>query len=116
MLKRKMIRAAETPTPRECGTSHESTASPAPAPRSYSRQKRRRNMLIAIGVLVVLVAGIFLWRYFSSYESTDDAQVYVHLYPVSARISGYRIRVNVDDNQWVQKGNVMLKIDTRGYE
>src|SRR5260370_25350980 len=116
MLKRKMIRAAETPTPRECGTSHESTASPAQAPRSYDRQKRRRNMLVAIGVLVVLVAGIFLWRYFSSYESTDDAQVDVHLYPVSARISGYVISVNVDDNQWVQKGTVLAEIDPRDYE
>src|SRR5258708_15470599 len=111
-----MIMADETPTPSEFGTSHESTASPAPAPRSYSRQKRRRNMLIAIGVLVVLVAGIFLWRYFSSYESTDDAQVDVHLYPVSARISGYVIRVNVDDNQWVQKGTVLAEIDPRDYE
>ena len=108
--------AEENPTPSEFGTSHESTASPAPAPRSYSRQKRRRNMLIAIGVLVVLVAGIFLWRYFSSYESTDDAQVDVHLYPVSARISGYVIRVNVDDNQWVQKGTVLAEIDPRDYE
>jgi len=108
--------AEENPTPSEFGTSHESTASPAPAPRSYSRQKRRRNMLIAIGVLVVLVVGIFLWRYFSSYESTDDAQVDVHLYPVSARISGYVIRVNVDDNQWVQKGTVLAEIDPRDYE
>ena len=108
--------ADENPNPSEFGTSHESTASPAPAPRSYSRQKRRRNMLIAIGVLVVLVAGIFLWRYFSSYESTDDAQVDVHLYPVSARISGYVIRVNVDDNQWVQKGTVLAEIDPRDYE
>ena len=108
--------ADENPTPSEFGTSHESTASPAPAPRSYSRQKRRRNMLIAIGVLVVLVVGIFLWRYFSSYESTDDAQVDVHLYPVSARISGYVIRVNVDDNQWVQKGTVLAEIDPRDYE
>src|SRR5229473_915846 len=111
-----MIMADENPNPSEFGTSHESTASPAPAPRSYSRQKRRRNMLIAIGVLVVLVVGIFLWRYFSSYESTDDAQVDVHLYPVSARISGYVIRVNVDDNQWVQKGTVLAEIDPRDYE
>src|SRR5260370_1553245 len=73
-------------------------------------------MLIAIGVLVVLVVGIFLWRYFSSYESTDDAQDDVHLYPVSARISGYVIRVNVDDNQWVQKGTVLAEIDPRDYE
>jgi membrane fusion protein (multidrug efflux system) len=64
----------------------------------------------------VLVGGVFLWRYFSSYESTDDAQADVHLYPVSARISGYVVRVNVDDNQWVQKGTVLVEIDPKDYE
>ena len=78
--------------------------------------KRRRNMVILIAVLVVLVAGVFLWRYLSSYESTDDAQADVHLYPVSARISGYVVRVNVDDNQWVEKGTVLVEIDPKDYE
>ncbi|MFZ0761321.1 MAG: HlyD family secretion protein [Candidatus Sulfotelmatobacter sp.] len=67
-------------------------------------------------ILIVLVAGVFLWRYLSSYESTDDAQADVHLYPVSARVSGYVVRVNVDDNQWVEKGTVLVEIDPKDYE
>jgi membrane fusion protein, multidrug efflux system len=59
---------------------------------------------------------VFLWRYLSSYESTDDAQADVHLYPVSARVSGYVVRVNVDDNQWVEKGTVLVEIDPKDYE
>jgi membrane fusion protein (multidrug efflux system) len=66
--------------------------------------------------LAVLVAGFFLWRYLSSYESTDDAQVDVHLYPVSSRISGYVIKVNVGDNQYVEKGTVLVEIDPKDYE
>src|SRR5712692_6170533 len=89
------------------------TAYTPPPPR---RSKRRRNILILVVVLVVLVGGVFLWRYLSSYESTDDAQADVHLYPVSARISGYVVRVNVDDNQWVQKGTVLVEIDPKDYE
>jgi membrane fusion protein (multidrug efflux system) len=73
-------------------------------------------MVILIVVLVVLVVGVFLWRYLSTYESTDDAQADVHLYPVSARISGYVVRVNVDDNQWVQKGTLLVEIDPKDYE
>jgi membrane fusion protein (multidrug efflux system) len=69
-----------------------------------------------VAAVVVLVGGFFLWRYLSSYESTDDAQADVHLYPVSARISGYVVRVNVDDNQWVQKGIVLVEIDPKDYE
>lgn len=67
-------------------------------------------------VLVVLVGGLFLWRYLGSYESTDDAQVDAHLYPVSARVSGYVIKVNADDNQYVQKGAVLVEIDPKDYE
>ncbi len=72
--------------------------------------------MILIVVLVVLVGGVFLWRYLSSYESTDDAQADVHLYPVSARVSGYVVKVNVDDNQWVEKGTVLVEIDPKDYE
>jgi membrane fusion protein (multidrug efflux system) len=67
-------------------------------------------------IAVALIGGVFLWRYFSTYESTDDAQVDVHLYPVSARVSGYVLRVNVGDNQWVEKGTVLVEIDPRDYE
>jgi membrane fusion protein (multidrug efflux system) len=78
--------------------------------------KRRRNIVILAVIAVVLVAGVFLWRYLSSYESTDDAQAAVHLYPVSARVSGYVVRVNVDDNQWVEKGTVLVEVDPKDYE
>ena len=85
-------------------------------PPARRASKNRRNVAILIVVVLLIVAGIFLWRYLSSYESTDDAQVDVHLYPVSARVSGYVVRVNVDDNQWVEKGTVLVEIDPKDYE
>lgn len=72
--------------------------------------------MILIAAVVVVVAGLILWRYLSSYESTDDAQADVHLYPVSARISGYVIRVNVNDNQWVNKDDVLVEVDPTDYQ
>src|SRR5215469_13991843 len=71
----------------------------------------RRNVLLMVIGLVAVVAGFFLWRYLGSYESTDDAQVDAHLYPVSARVSGYVVKVDVGDNQEVQKGAVLVEID-----
>jgi membrane fusion protein (multidrug efflux system) len=85
-------------------------------PPASRRSKSRRTILIVVVVLVVVIGGVFLWRYLGSYESTDDAQVDVHLYPVSARVSGYVVRVNVDDNQWVEKGTVLVEIDPKDYE
>jgi len=87
--------------------------------RKYSppaRRRRRRNLIIAGSVLVLIIAGVLLWWYFSGYESTDDAQADAHLYPVSSRISGYVVRVNVNDNQWVNQGDVLVEIDPTDYE
>ncbi|MGB6959050.1 MAG: HlyD family secretion protein [Candidatus Acidiferrum sp.] len=86
------------------------------SPPSYRNPKKRKTFLIVAIVVVVLVAGVLLWRYLSSYESTDDAQADVHLYPVSARISGYVVKVNVGDNQWVKQGDVLVEIDPKDYE
>ncbi len=94
--------------------------SSAPLPRSYTpapqRTRRRKLIIIAAATALIIIAGVLLWRYLSSYESTDDAQADVHLYPVSARISGYVVRVDVDDNQWVEKGSVLVEIDPTDYE
>jgi membrane fusion protein, multidrug efflux system len=106
----------EKPAPSAAGATEETkTDSPSPN-RGYTRPKPRRKIIIAIVIVVVLVAGVFLWRWLSSYESTDDAQVDVHLYPVSARVSGYVINVYPDDNQYVQKGTVLVEIDPKDYE
>jgi membrane fusion protein (multidrug efflux system) len=88
----------------------------SPPSRSYTRSKRRKTVLIGSAALVLIVGAVVLWRYFGSYESTDDAQVDVHLYPISARVSGYVTKVNVEDNQYVHKGDVLVEIDPRDYE
>ncbi len=85
-------------------------------PPRARRRHRRVWFLIIGGLLVLSIGGFFLWRYFSSFESTDDAQVDAHLYPVSARITGHVIRVNVGDNEYVQKGSVLVEIDPKDYQ
>ena len=87
-----------------------------PPERIPARLRRRRKTYFLAAAVILVVAGLLLWRYFSSYESTDDAQVDVHLYPVSARISGYVIKVNVGDNQYVQQGTVLVEVDPKDYE
>jgi membrane fusion protein, multidrug efflux system len=115
-----MNMAAENPPRPVPETGQEpSVSSPLPDKKytpAARRTKRRRNLLILAIVGVLVIAGLLLWRYLSSYESTDDAQADVHLYPVSARVSGYVMRVNVDDNQWVEKGTVLVEIDPKDYE
>jgi membrane fusion protein (multidrug efflux system) len=78
--------------------------------------KRNRWPIIGAAVLVLVVIGFFVWRYLDTYESTDDAQIDGHLSQVSARVAGYVTKINVDDNQYVEKGAVLLETDPRDYQ
>ena len=73
-------------------------------------------MALILGAIVIVVAGFFLWRYFTSYESTDDAQIDGHLNSISARVSGHVIKLLVDDNQYVAAGTPLVQIDPKDYQ
>ncbi len=86
------------------------------APVVYPSRRSHKRWIIGAAVIVVLIGGLILWHYFSGFESTDDAQVDVHLYPVSARISGYVQAVHVGDNEFVQEGAPLVEIDPKDYQ
>lgn len=69
-------------------------------------------LLVLVGLLV---SSYVLWRYLSSYESTDDAQIDGHVIAVSARIHGQIAEARVQDEQIVKAGDVLLKIDAHDY-
>lgn len=74
------------------------------------------RIAVLIALVVLLVVGFFVYRYLTSYESTDDAQVDGHINSVSARISGHVMKLNVVDNQYVQAGTVLVEIDPADYQ
>jgi membrane fusion protein (multidrug efflux system) len=51
-----------------------------------------------------------------SHESTDDAFVDGSVVPICPRVSGYVATVAVEDNQWVHKGELLLKLDPKDFE
>lgn len=100
----------------------ESRPKPLPATERDFRARPSRTSSpgfrigIIIGVVVLLVVGFFVYRYVSSYESTDDAQVDGHINSISPRISGHVVKLNVNDNQYVQAGTVLVEIDAADYQ
>jgi membrane fusion protein (multidrug efflux system) len=66
-------------------------------------------------VLLVIVAAVLVWRYYAARETTDDAQIDGHIAPVSARVGGTVVNVNVDDNQFVRAGDVLVQLDPTDY-
>ena len=100
----------------------EAASKPLPATERDFRSLASRTqnshfrIAVAIAIVVLLIAGVFVYRYVSSYESTDDAQVDGHVNSISARISGHVIKLNVEDNQYVQAGTVLVEIDPADYQ
>jgi membrane fusion protein, multidrug efflux system len=71
------------------------------------------------GVAVILVAlGVFLYWSIAvhPYETTDDAFVDSRQFAVAPKVSGYVVDVPVTDNQFVEAGTVLFRIDRRDYE
>lgn len=102
--------------PSERNATANNDAANDPTVSAFPPRRSRKRWIILVLLVVLAIGGVFLWQYFSGFESTDDAQVDVHLYPVSARISGYIQKVNVDDNQWVNEGSTLVEIDPKDYE
>jgi len=103
----------------------ERTTPPAAAPRHHEPPARRRSFarehpfaLVVGSVLLVIAAigGVWLWNYLSSYESTDDAEIDGHIYPISARIPGRVTAVNFDINQPVKAGQALVQLDPTDYK
>ena len=80
------------------------------------RAKRRMILLLAVLGLALIVTSVLLYRHYTAWESTDDAQIDGYIYPVSPRVSGYVVRVMVNDNQYVEAGTVLVQLDTKDFE
>ena len=91
-------------------------AAEAPPRRSFFRRHRVALIAGAIMLVILVAGGLWLWAYLSSYESTDDAQIDGHIYPISARIGGRVTAVNADINQNVTAGQVLVQLDPKDYQ
>ena len=81
----------------------------------FQRNRAARPIVILAVIFAVLLAGWFWWES-RHWESTDDAEIDGHIYPISARVSGQVIKVNFDDGQVVHKGDVLVQIDPTDYQ
>jgi len=109
----------EKPAPAGAAIASETHSASEPPPSragSFIQSNPNARLFLILGIFVALIVGFFAWRYFGSYESTDDAEVDGHLMPLSARVSGYVTKVNVDDNQYVTAGTVLVEIDPADYQ
>ena len=74
---------------------------------------KKRLPLIAAGVVLVALAigGVFWWQGKQRWEATDNAFVAADTTLVSPQIDGYVTEVLVSDNQRVEAGQILVRLD-----
>jgi len=88
----------------------------AEARRGFLRKNRATKPILFVVVIVVFLLVGWFWWDSRHWESTDDAEIDGHIYPINARVSGQVIKVNYDDGQVVHQGDVLVQIDPTDYQ
>src|SRR5262249_40106200 len=85
-----------------------------PPQKGLASPKTRRLLFAGGLVALALIVGLFL--YYRKRESTDDAQVDRHIKQISSKVYGRVPEGLVNDNQEVQAGQILVKLDPRDYQ
>jgi membrane fusion protein (multidrug efflux system) len=82
----------------------------APVARPWHRS---RNILLGVGVLALIAAGVFGYWFFwmRGIVFTDDARFAGHLVDLAPEISGTIVAVPVHEGQFIRQGNVVFQLD-----
>ncbi len=79
------------------------------------KKPRKKAPLIILAIVLVTAAafGIQKYIYAMHHEDTDDAQVDADINPVLSRVAGYVNEIRFEENQHVNKGDTLVKLDDR---
>ena len=96
---------ATAPTPQPIPPVDATEARPVP-------HVRLRRVLCLMGVLLLALC-VSWWHHSRNWVSTDNASVSSHIHQISPRISGTIQDVLVDENQAVEAGQLLARLDPR---
>src|SRR3984893_10969489 len=80
-----------------------------------SRRKTIRKLRIAI-ISGASVLGLVVLFEAHRQPRTDDAEVTANFIGIAPQVEGPIVRLNVHDNQFVKKGELLFEIDERPYQ
>ncbi len=79
------------------------------------KKKRWPIVVLVLVAILVVAAGIVWWFLTRDQQSTDDAYTEGNAVSIAPQVAGYVVERHVDDNTFVQAGQLMLRIDPRQY-
>jgi membrane fusion protein (multidrug efflux system) len=99
---------ADRPDAPEARQDAAATAAP---PLARAPKRRLRTLLLAIGPVVALAGGVGLYLTGGRYVETDNAYVRADKLYIAADVAGTVTEVNVRDNQRVERGATLFRLD-----
>ncbi len=86
-----------------------------PSPPDSNRKKRKA--IVILFLLGIVFAGLSLrwWIRHQTHIETDNAFIEARIHPIASRVQGRVVRLLVQDNQAVKKGDLLVEIDPADY-
>lgn len=88
---------------------------PQDATINTKRKSRTRPLLMALGPVVAVAAGLWYWFGQPGEVETDNAYIKQDIVSVGGEVSGLVTQVNVRENQHVKAGDVLFAIDPSSF-
>jgi multidrug resistance efflux pump len=72
-------------------------------------------LVTAVAVAVAAVAGWQAWQYYMGAPWTRDGTVRAYVVKIAPEVAGQIVELPIVDNQFVHKGDLLMRIDPRNY-
>jgi membrane fusion protein (multidrug efflux system) len=78
-------------------------------------KRKKAFLIVAVVAAIGLAIGYFYNSYRTTHVMTDDAFVDGNIHTIASRVTGNVRTVAVTDNQWVERGDLLVELDPADY-
>jgi membrane fusion protein (multidrug efflux system) len=86
-----------------------------PAPQA-ARPHRRSLLALALGVLALIAAALYLYVPGFYEVATDDAYVDAHVVSIGPKVAAYVTALHISDNSAFKAGDLLIELDPRDFQ
>jgi membrane fusion protein, multidrug efflux system len=84
---------------------------------SFASKERQLGRRASLGLaLAAVLLGLMVLYHVNHSPRTDDAEVFANFIGIAPQVEGPIMHLNVQDNQFVKKGDLLFEIDERPYQ
>ena len=88
--------------------------------RAQEQRRARTRPIVRAGMVIVAIlliaGGVYYWQSTKDIQDTDDAYTDGRAMTIAPHVTGYVVSLDVNDNQFVHKGDPLIHIDQRDYQ